>query len=259
MKTINSRSTLFLTLAIAASTPGAWAAEAETATIDKGGAQLEFKVGESRNDRDADFSTRVRTTPFLARIGIASNAEIRIETEGRAKVTEKLRRTGQQASISGNADTSIGARWRPYDADEKTGAPAIAGVLVFGLPTGSKNFKGDGVSTNLKIAAEWALGKDASIGVMPGIVREKNVDGKWYAAPTFAVTLGKNWTPAWRSTVELVSPRLTSKKNGGNEATFNFGNTYSLNDNFELELVYLRGLTNETAENSILFGVNIKF
>jgi Putative MetA-pathway of phenol degradation len=235
------------------------AAEAETATIDKGGAQLEFKIGDLRDNQDSLVKTRVRTTPFLARIGLSPNIELRIETDGRVKSTETVRATGQSASLSGNADTSIGLRWRPFDADNKTGAPAVAGQLSFGLPTGSKTLKGDGVSTNLKFTAEWALSKATSIGLQPGLLREKNADGKWYVAPVMAVTFGHNWTEPWRTTVEWVSPRLTSNKNGGNQASFNFGNTYSLSNNFELELVYLRGLTNQTADRSILFGVNVKF
>ncbi len=237
----------------------AFAAEAETGTIDKGGAQLEFKMGLTRYDRDADVSLRERATPFLARIGLGNNAELRIETPGSIRSVGTLRSNGSKTTISGMGDTSVGVRWRQTDMDEKAGTPAVAWMLTFGLPTGKAPFKGDGTSTNLKVAAEWNLGNDVSLGIMPGILREKNGDGKWYAAPNFAVTLGKNWTPAFRTTAEIVAPRLTSKTNGGNEATFNFGSTYSLNDNVELEAVYLRGLTNNTAESSFVFGVNVKF
>jgi Putative MetA-pathway of phenol degradation len=236
-----------------------FAAEAETGTIDKGGAQLEFKMGLTRYDRDADISLRERSTPFLARIGLGNNAELRIETPGSIRSVGTLRSNGAKATITGTGDTSVGVRWRQTDMDEKAGTPALAWMFTVGLPTGKAPFKGDGTSTNLKVAAEWNLGNDASLGIMPGILREKNGDGKWYAAPNFAVTLGKNWTPAFRTTVELVAPRLTTKANGGNEATFNFGNTYSINDNIELEAVYLRGLTSNTAESSFVFGVNVKF
>jgi hypothetical protein len=103
------------------------------------------------------------------------------------------------------------------------------------------------------------LGSEASIGIMPGLLRQKNVDGNWFVAPSIAITVGKSWTPAWRTTAELVAPRLASKKNGGNEITFNLGNAYTIDDHVELEAVYLRGLTRQTDNNAIVFGVNIKF
>jgi hypothetical protein len=72
------------------------------------------------------------------------------------------------------------------------------------------------------------LGNEASIGVMPGLLRQKNVDGNWFVAPSIAIAVGKSWTRAWRTTAELVAPRLASKKNGGNEITFDLGNGYGL-------------------------------
>jgi hypothetical protein len=260
MQHIKKNRICFLALAITAmASSHVFAAEAETSTMEPGTAQLEFKLGENRNSRDADFTSRVRSTPFLARIGIASNAELRIETAGNVRASATELTTGFTQSVSGTADTSIGARWRPIDADEKRGSPAIAFMLTFGLPTGSRAFKTDGFSTALKVASEWQLGNDASIAVMPGLLREKNAAGNWFVAPSFAITAGKSWTPAWRTTFELVAPRLASSKNGGNEITFNLGNTYTINDRVELEAVYLRGLTNQTDNHAIVFGVNIKF
>jgi hypothetical protein len=237
----------------------AWAAEAETATIEPGGTQLEFKYSDVRNSRDAAVTTRVAATPFLARIGLTGNAELRIETEGHARESSRQRAGSPKTTFAGVTDTSIGVRWRIVDADEKANLPTIASLLILGLPTGDTPFRGDGVSTNIKVAAEWSFNKDASIGVMPGLLRERNGAGSWYVAPTFAVTVGKNWTNTWRTVIEWVSPRLTSKKNGGSIATLNLGSTYSLTDSVELEAVYLRGITKETADRAFLVGVNIKF
>ena len=85
----------------------AFAAEAETGTIDKGGAQLEFKMGLTRYDRDPDISLRERSTPFLARIGLGNNAELRIETPGAIRSVGTLRSNGSKATISGMGDTGF--------------------------------------------------------------------------------------------------------------------------------------------------------
>jgi hypothetical protein len=100
-----------LAVALAAlSSTSLFAAEAETSTMEPGAVQLEFKWGESRNTRSADITARVRSTPFLARIGIAGSTELRIETEGHAKATETVRATGFKQSASGIADASMGVR-----------------------------------------------------------------------------------------------------------------------------------------------------
>jgi hypothetical protein len=234
------------------------AAEAETAIIESGHTQIEMKFGQTRNGRDALITSCTQTTPILARIGLTNDTELRIETDGRIRSVEIDRATGRREVNTGFANTSIGGRWRIVEADIAVARPAIAPLLSFDFPSGTARFKGTGISTNIKLAVEWSLGNDASIGVMPGLLRQKNSADSWYPAATFAVTLGKNLTPSWRGVVELVSPRLSAKKNGGNEVTFNVGSTYGVNEKIELELVYLRGVTNVTAERALLIGVNVK-
>lgn len=66
----------------ACSMNAAIAAEAETDVMGKGNAQLEFKLGTSR-DRIAAYSES--STPFVARIGVSDTAEVRIVTGGYIK------------------------------------------------------------------------------------------------------------------------------------------------------------------------------
>ncbi len=88
---------------------------------------------------------------------------------------------------------------------------------------------------------------------------QRNDAGDWFAAPSLAVTLGKNWSPALRTTAEIVAPQLTSRSNGSNVVTFNLGATYRLNEKVELEAVYVRGMTNSTPAHGIVAGVNLRF
>jgi hypothetical protein len=111
---------LAFALAALAST-GLLAAEAETSTMEPGTVQLEFKWGERRNTHDADITARVRSTPFLVRIGIAGSTELRIETEGHAKATETVRATGFKQSASGIADASMGVRGGRWTQTKKRG------------------------------------------------------------------------------------------------------------------------------------------
>jgi Putative MetA-pathway of phenol degradation len=228
----------------------AGAAEAETDVIGKGKTQLELKLAA---ERDSGSDLRTRYTPLLARIGLADSLELRLETDGR--IIDK----SAGMTTRGWGDAAVGLRLNTQELDADKGVVGTAWQLELGLPTGSGNFRAPSVSTALKFAAEWALPGDASIGMQPGAVYQRNDAGKWFGAPSLAVTLGKNWTSALRTTAEIVAPQLASRANGGNLVTFNLGATYRLSEQVELEAVYLRGLTNSTPAHGIVAGVNLRF
>lgn len=135
----------------------------------------------------------------------------------------------------------------------------MAWQLEQGLPTGAAAFSSPGGSTALKFNAEWALPSDMSLGVQPGLVRVRNESGNWYVAPSLAMTLGKSWTPSFRTVVELIAPQITSTANGGNVTFLSLGTTYRLTAMFELEATYARSLNKNAPENNFAAGVNIKF
>lgn len=226
------------------------AAEAETDVMGKGNTQLEFKLGTSR-DRVAAFHES--STPFVARIGVSETAEIRVVTSGYLK--SKVDGT----TTSGMADTNLGLRLRLQEADEKSGKAGMALQVEQGLPTGATAFRTVGGSTALKFTASWAMPEDISVGVQPGVFRVRNDVGNWYIAPSFSMTVAKNWTPKLRTVVELIAPQITSQKNGGNVTFAAFGVTYGLTDMFELEATYARSLNKNAPENNFAAGVNVKF
>ena len=228
----------------------ATAAEAETDVMGKGNTQLEFKLGVSR-DRVAAFHES--STPFVARIGVSETAEIRVVTGG------YLKSKVDGVTTSGMADTNLGLRLRLQETDEKTGKVGLAVQLEQGLPTGATAFRAVGGSTALKFTATWALPEDISIGVQPGIVRVRNDESNWYVAPSMSLTVAKSWSPKLRTVAELIAPQITSQKNGGNEAYFALGATYSLTDMFELEATYARSLNKNAPQNNFAAGVNVKF
>lgn len=190
--------------------------------------------------------------PFLARIGLTDTLELRLGSDVR------ISSQADGVTTQGWADTSVALRYRLQELDDKTNTAGMALQLEQGLPTGSAAFRADGGRTALKFAYERALPDNMSIGVMPGVVRQRNADGAWFVAPSLAITLGKNWTPVFRTTAEIVAPQITSTANGGKVATANLGATYRLTEMFELEVGYARGLTKNTPDHSAVVGLNIK-
>ena len=245
-----SATQLAVALAAITGTHSAAAAEAETDVMGAGNTQLEFKLGVSR-DRVAAFHES--STPFVARIGVTDTVEIRVVTGG------YLKSKVDGVTTSGMADTNLGLRLRLQETDEKTGKVGLAVQLEQGLPTGATAFRAVGGSTALKFTATWALPEDISFGVQPGLIRVRNDVGSWYVAPSMSLTVAKSWSPKLRTVAELIAPQITSQKNGGNEAYFALGATYSLTEMFELEATYARSLNKNAPENSFAAGVNVKF
>lgn len=226
--------------------------------VGRGRVQIETGLGFERNEADG-LKTRTRSTPTLLRLGFRDDMEFRVETDGLLRTRTQDQATGLTQTERGTADTSIGIKWRVQEGDEARGTPGMAWLAHVDLDTGSKAFRGQGLRPSLRFVAEWDLPHDMSIGVMPGVVADKADDGSRFASGLFAVTLGKGWSPAWHTFVEIAAQQLASRAHGGNVVSFDFGATYLVNDALQLDLSASRGLTRDTPDLQWGVGVSYRF
>jgi hypothetical protein len=208
---------------------------------------------QSERSSDAGITTRTRTTPTLLRFGVSDSIEMRLETDGYTHASS------QGQSVNGYSDLSLGAKWHQQDGDEEKGAPGIGWLAHLDIDTGSPAFRGNGVRPSLRMAAEWDLPHDYSIGVMPGIVADKTADGHRFAAGILAVTVGKQWAPAWRTFVEIAGQQIAAKKYGGSVVTFDAGATYLVNNSTQLDVAVSRGLNDTSPDFVWGVGLSIRF
>jgi hypothetical protein len=226
--------------------------------VDAGQVQLEVALNIER-DRSGGFKARARSTPTLLRIGLGHALEARVETDGfiSARVTDQA--TGITTRDSGAADVALGLKWHMSDGDEKTGKPSTAWLLHVDLDSGSSAFRGDGKRPSLRFVAEWDLPGETSIGVMPGLARDTDPNGKRFTAGILAVTASTELATHWRGFVELAGQRLASGSRGGNIATFDAGVTYQINNDMQVDLSFQRGLTRYTPDLGAGLGWSIRF
>ena len=246
---------------------GAFAAEAistdrpdfveSSDVVGAGRIQIEFGL-QSEHDTANSIKTKTRTTPTLLRFGLSDSLELRVETDGRTS-SRVQDATGLQTREGGWADASIGLKWHMADGDETKGVPGMAWLVHLDGDTGSASLRGQGWRPSLRFVAEWDLPNDMSIGVMPGVAASTNANGKSFAAGILAVTVGKAWTPAWRSYVELAGQQIASAANGGSVVTFDTGLTYLVNDSLQLDLSLARGLTHESPRLAWGLGASVRF
>lgn len=226
--------------------------------VGRGRVQIETGFSSERNEADG-LKTRTRSTPTLLRLGFNDTMEFRVETDGLMHSRVQDLSSGATQTERGVADTSIGIKWHVQEGDATRGTPGMAWLAHLDLDTGSPAFRGQGVRPSLRFVAEWDLPHQFSIGVMPGIVADKADDGTRFASGLFAVSVGKEWAPAWHSFVEIAAQQIASRAHGGNVVTLDVGGSYLVNDSLQLDLSASRGLTRDTPDFQWGFGASFRF
>jgi Putative MetA-pathway of phenol degradation len=226
--------------------------------VGRGRVQIEMGYSSERSVRDG-VKVRNWITPALVRMGVSESVELRVESDGFAGTQVQDQATGATRSERGFSDVSLGAKWRMQDGDEARGIPAVAWLLHVDIDSGSSAFRGQTLRPSLRAVAEWDLPYDFSVGVMPGVLFDKNAAGEGFAAGILGVTLGKFWTPAWHTFVELAAQQVASERNGGSLVTFDAGVSYLVTESLQLDLAVSRGLTHASPDFQWGVGLSVRF
>ena len=162
----------------------------------------------------------------------AGNAAIEQPLES---ANDRLRR------LHGFTDVSLGAQWRVHGGDAGW-LPHVA-WLADVETTGTPAFRDRNVRPSLRATAQWELPRQFSLGVMPGIYRDRGEDGKHYAAGVLAVTLGKSWTPRLQTFVELAGQCQTHAQTDASLLNVDTGVAFAASRSLHVALVASRSLS----------------
>ena len=262
---MRARSSAFAFAVLVASSTAASAADTittdrpdaveSTLTVGRGRFQIETSVTQER-DKDAGTKTTVLTTPTLLRLGVTENLELRLESEGyvRAKFSDPA--AGIDARETGWADASFGLKWHALDGEGTR--PSVGLLLHADIDSSSRAFRGEDIRPSLRASFEWELPNDFSFGVMPGIVYDKTNDSR-HASGILAAVVGKEWTPRFRSFVEVAADRIASSRNGGSTVTYNVGAAYLLTNLVQIDTAFSWAANNNTPDFAWTVGLSIKF
>ncbi len=223
--------------------------------VGKGRFQVETSIAGEHNKADG-LSERTLTTPTLLRLGVSDTVELRAESDGRSLY--RASGGGQPAlRAKGYSDLSLGVKWHVLDAQGKR--PSVGLLFDLALDSGSGPFRGEGKRPSVRVAADWDLPDEFSLGMTAGVVRERNPLGGHYASGVLSASLGKNWTDRFSTYVEVALPQIASGANGGSSASFDFGGAYLLSDNWQVDTGFARGLNRNTADISWTVGLSTRF
>jgi hypothetical protein len=225
--------------------------------VGKGRVQMETSFAIERNHANGS-KDRTYSTPTLFRFGIAEEFELRLETDGYIRARSEDTATGISQTQKGYADFSIGVKWHAMDG--KDGSPSIGYLAHLDIDSGSSQFKGSGMRPSLRMVAEWELPNEMSLGVMPGLIWDKNGDtNKRFVAGLLGVVLGKSWNSHFRSFVEVAVQQLAHSEDGGKIATLNLGCAYLLSKDLQIDTAISKKLTNRTPDFSWTVGLSRRF
>lgn len=224
--------------------------------VGKGRFQIETSLAWER-DRAGSVKTRLASTPTLLRIGLGETWELRFETDGRLRL--RTEDSGMTTRERGWSDLSMGLKWHQRDGDEEAGTPGLGWLVHLDMDSGSGAFRGQGVRPSLRFVAEWEFAGGWSAGVMPGIYRDRDEDGRHFTGAILAAVVGKSLTEQLRGFVEVSGQQLASQRHGGSVVTLDAGLAYLLDRNLQVDVALSRGINKNAPDLAWTMGLSARF
>ena len=149
--------------------------------------------------------------------------------------------------LHGFADVTLGAQWRVRGGDAGW-LPGVAWLADVETTMGSPAFRDRNVRPSLRATAQWELPQQMTLGVMPGLYRDRGDDGRHFAAGVMAVTLGKSWTPRLQSFVELAGQRLSRSQSDESLLNVDTGLAFIASRTLQVDMVISRSLSGNASQ-----------
>jgi hypothetical protein len=191
--------------------------------VPKGHFQYEVDMTSVSNRRSVRPSTMI-STPALLKYGAADNIEFRIAPEGYVR----------QDGKSGLGDAAFGIKWHSQNRDASRGEAAVSWILHFDTPSGSGQFKGNGIRPSLRSVITWDLPYDLALGLMPGIKYDTRENGERFTSGIFGAVLNTRLNDRFRAFIEFSAPQIAHATDGGVLASWDLGAAYLVNNDFQL-------------------------
>jgi hypothetical protein len=150
--------------------------------------------------------------------------------------------------LHGFSDVSLGAQWRVRGGDAGW-LPGVAWLADVETTMGSPAFRDRDFRPSLRATAQWALPQQLTLGVMPGLYRDRGDEGRHYAAGVLAVTLGKSWTPRLQSFVELAGQRLSRSQPDESLLNVDTGVAFIASKTLQVDVVVSRSLSGSASQD----------
>jgi hypothetical protein len=152
-------------------------------------------------------------------------------------------------------DMSLGARWRVLHGDASSHVPLAAWMPDMQ----SADSRLPALRPTMNLSGEWALPNDFSLGVMPGMAVDYSALGRRQSTGTLAVTLGKTWSPQWRTFVDMARDRVAAVQLAGVSTSVDAGITFVAAPGTQIDFAVTRGLSDTAPPFQAGVGLSSSF
>ena len=170
-------------------------------------------------------------------------------------VVSRSAASGDAEPSDDSLDLSLGARWRVLHGDVNSHVPSAAWMPD--LQTADAHTAQ--LRPTMSLSGEWALPNDFSLGVMPGMSVDYSSLGRRQSSGTFAVTLGKTWSPQWRTFVDMARDHATPLQIAGVSTSVDAGVTFVATPGTQIDFAVTRGLSDTAPPFQAGVGVSSSF
>ena len=224
-------------------------------TVGKGRFQIETSAAIERDKVDGAES-QTWTTPTLLRFGVREDLELRLESDGYTNARTDFT-AGGSVTERGYQDLDVGAKW--HMRDQAGALPSVGWLFHLTLDTGSSAFRGEDVRPSLRAVMEWDLGGPFGLGIMPGLVYDKDENGDRFTAGILGAVLGYEVNERTRVFAEIAASQIASEQHGGDIVTYDFGIAYLITNLVQVDTAVAIGANDNTPDASWTVGLSMKF
>ena len=161
----------------------------------------------------------------------------------------------QSSDAADATDLSLGARWRVVHGDANSHVPSAAWMPDLQ----AADAHNAALRPTMSLSGEWALPNDFSLGVMPGMAVDYSMAGRRQSTGTLAVTLGKTWTPQWRTFVDMARDRMGTLQVAGASTSVDAGISFVAAPGTQIDFAVTRGLSDTAPPFQAGVGVSSSF
>lgn len=229
--------------------------------IDPGHYQLEFDVATYTYDRNKRGHTKTYGYTVFApelRIGLSSGMELDIATTSFHSVRTKDTLENSTTRNQGIDDTTVGLKynfWNP-DATQKT---ALAILPFVKIPTNQDHLGNKSVDAGIVLPFDWAISDNLDFSVMTEFDYQRGDEVRKHVGNFVnSACISYNLTDHTSMFAEVYTERSTEHGSKWN-VTFNFGGSYVITDNLNIDGGAYVGLTPQADNITPFIGMSCRF
>ena len=227
-------------------------------TLDAGHYQFEMDILAYTYDRTDDETVKsLAIAPINLKVGVLNNVDLQIIVESYNIQRTKDRAAGTTARLSGFGDLLLRCKTNLWGNDG--GPTALSAMPFVKLPTNQRGLGNDAVEGGIifpfamDLPCEWGLGAQVEVDYL------QDSDGSDYH-PEFSSTIAVSHDIVGKlgGYVELFSNRST-ERGADWIATFDFGFTYALSRDIQLDAGMNIGLTDAADDFNPFIGLSMRY